>query len=42
MMANGAIASGANSVVFGRLLTKTGAVSMSNNDVYASAATASI
>ncbi|MFT4616976.1 MAG: hypothetical protein ACI9DE_001236, partial [Halioglobus sp.] len=42
MMANGAVAAGANSVVFGRLLTKTGAISMGNNDVYATAPTVSI
>ena len=34
LMANGAISSGEATVVNGRLLTKTGAIAMANNDVY--------
>jgi hypothetical protein len=42
LMANGAINSGEATVVNGRLLTKTGAIAMANNDVYSAPPTVSI
>jgi hypothetical protein len=42
MLANGAISSGANSIVNGRLLTKTGAIAMGANDLDSGALTVSI
>jgi hypothetical protein len=42
LMANGAISSGEATVVNGRLLTKTGAIAMANNDVYSAPPSVSI
>ena len=42
LMANGAISSGEGSVINGRLLTKTGAIAMANNDVYSAPPSVSI
>ncbi|MFT7502380.1 MAG: hypothetical protein ACI91Q_001187 [Gammaproteobacteria bacterium] len=42
LMANGAISSGDGSIVNGRLLTKTGAISMANNNLFSGAPTVSI
>jgi hypothetical protein len=42
MLANGAITSGANSVINGRLLTKTGAITMDASDLDSGGLTASI
>ncbi|MFT5046435.1 MAG: hypothetical protein ACI8UP_003414, partial [Porticoccaceae bacterium] len=42
LMANGAISSGEGSVVNGRLFTKTGAVAVTNNDVYSAPPSVSI
>jgi hypothetical protein len=42
LMANGAISSGANSIVNGRLLTKTGAIAVGDNDLDSGALTMSI
>ena len=42
LMANGAVSSGEASVINGRLLTKTGAVAMANNNLFAGAPSVSI
>ena len=42
LMANGAVSSGEGTVVNGRLLTKTGAVAMANNNLFAGAPSVSI